>query len=144
MVRLIDVIVYVEIWGQNLRTGESCVWLAAFSPWKEPNCALKLLKQAKSLSQITIWWNPISLFAMSVAAPARTRSAGWCVLVQCLVCAEPLRGENNFLSFTLSKPRNMPLYCNATVDPALQKFTWEHNLALNFTRELKIMYVVWF
>lgn len=32
MVRLIDVIVYVEIWGQNLRTGESCVWLAAFSP----------------------------------------------------------------------------------------------------------------
>lgn len=32
MVRLIDVIVYVEIWDQNLGPGESCVWLAAFSP----------------------------------------------------------------------------------------------------------------
>lgn len=40
MVLLIAVIVYVEIWGQKLRPGESHVWLAAFSLRKEPNCAL--------------------------------------------------------------------------------------------------------
>lgn len=38
----------------------------------------------------------------------------------------------------------MPLSCNAGMDNALQKYTWEQDLALNFIREAKIVYFVWF
>lgn len=40
-----------------------------------------------------------------------------------LVCAEPLRYENNYRPLALFKPMTMPLYCNAVMNNALQQFT---------------------
>lgn len=47
-----------------------------------------------------------------------------------LMCAEPLR--YNYWPLALFKTVNMPFYCDAVMNNALQKFTWEQNLALKF------------
>lgn len=105
MVLLIAVIVYVEIWGQKLRPGESHAWLASFSLRKQPNCALifeagKLVLKKKLAKLISIeiksiccrgmmlWLHVLGQRGDTSQAPGLH-----------LVCAEPLRCKNNYWHF---------------------------------------------